>query len=187
MKTTAEKFLAGVVSIVLAIALIGLAACGEDDDDDEDSQRVITAAAVQDARVGDRADEINARLAAERAAAAEAERVRLEAEARQKALEAAYKATKARAAQEARGSRARSSVGRTKGGNLDAWVDTNCESSGNPQARSKSGKYWGSYQYEYESWIEDGGKPEEYGNPNTSHARQREVASNAPRDRWPNC
>lgn len=178
MKTTAEKFLAGVVSVVLALALVGLVACGEDDDDDEDSQRVVTAAAIASPRMADRIQE-------EQAAAAEA--ARLQAEAAQKALEAPQRPAKRKAVLQGHKASTKATRSRKSGGAHHGWVDPNCESGGNPQAKSKSGKYWGTYQYEKSAWIEDGGKPEEYGNPNTSAERQREVASNAPFDRWPNC
>lgn len=59
-----------------------------------------------------------------------------------------------------------------------------CESSWNPMAHNPAG-YWGLYQYDYSSWVSDGGDPNTYGS--AGAAEQHAVAANAPFDRWPNC
>lgn len=60
-----------------------------------------------------------------------------------------------------------------------------CESGGDYGAVSADGQYWGGWQYDYQSWIADGGDPASYGS--ASAAEQDAVAANAPFDRWPNC
>lgn len=59
-----------------------------------------------------------------------------------------------------------------------------CESSWDADAYNAAG-YWGLYQYNYESWVSDGGNPDTYGS--ASAAEQHAVAANATFDRWPNC
>jgi len=51
------------------------------------------------------------------------------------------------------------------------------ESSGNPQARSPNGQYWGLFQFSKSTWIEYGGAPGAWGN--ASAAVQEQVFANA--------
>jgi hypothetical protein len=71
------------------------------------------------------------------------------------------------------------------GGSSNAYVNPNCESGGNPQVRDPSGKYWGKYQFDYSTWVANGGSPPSYGNADV--AEQDRVAANVTYDAWPNC
>lgn len=71
------------------------------------------------------------------------------------------------------------------GGSSNSMVNPYCESSGNSQARSPDGKYWGKYQFDYATWVANGGAPSAYGN--ASAAYQDQVASRVTYDAWPNC
>jgi hypothetical protein len=71
------------------------------------------------------------------------------------------------------------------GGSSNSMVNPYCESSGNAQARSPDGKYWGKYQFDYPTWVANGGSPGSYGN--ASASEQDQVASRVTYDAWPNC
>ena len=62
-----------------------------------------------------------------------------------------------------------------------------CETGGtfNPQIWSPDGKYWGWYQFDYQTWTAHGGGSKEYGN--ASSSRQTYIASRITYDAWPNC
>jgi len=60
-----------------------------------------------------------------------------------------------------------------------------CESGGNPSAVSPDGKYWGWYQFDYDTWVAHGGSPGAYGR--ASGSEQTAVASRMRYDGWPNC
>lgn len=71
------------------------------------------------------------------------------------------------------------------GGSSNSMVNPYCESSGNSQAVSPDGKYWGKYQFDYSTWVAFGGAPGAYGN--ASAAYQDQVAARVTYDAWPNC
>ena len=71
------------------------------------------------------------------------------------------------------------------GGSSNSMVNPYCESSGNSQARSADGKYWGKYQFDYSTWVASGGAPGAYGNASASY--QDQVAARVTYDAWPNC
>lgn len=74
---------------------------------------------------------------------------------------------------------------RSYGGSSNSMVSPNCESSGNSQIVSSNGKYWGKYQFDYQTWVAHGGSPGAYGS--ASEAEQDAVASRVTYDAWPNC
>jgi hypothetical protein len=59
-----------------------------------------------------------------------------------------------------------------------------CESR-DVQVRSRSGKYWGKYQFDRQTWESHGGDPATYGH--ADEAEQDRVASRVKYDAWPNC
>lgn len=71
------------------------------------------------------------------------------------------------------------------GGSSNAYVNPNCESGGNPQARDPSGTYWGKYQFDRSTWVASGGSASSYGS--ASAQEQDRVAANVTYDAWPNC
>ncbi|MFL5861109.1 MAG: transglycosylase family protein [Solirubrobacteraceae bacterium] len=71
------------------------------------------------------------------------------------------------------------------GGSSNSMVNPNCESSGNSQAVSPDGRYWGKYQFDYSTWVASGGAPGDYGH--ASAAVQDSVAARVTYDAWPNC
>ena len=73
----------------------------------------------------------------------------------------------------------------SSGGSSNSMVNPNCESGGNPQVVSPDGKYWGKYQFDYQTWVAFGGAPSAYGN--ASEGYQDQVASRVNYDAWPNC
>lgn len=76
-------------------------------------------------------------------------------------------------------------VGGPLGPSTSRFVEPNGCEAAHDQQFNPSGKYWGKYQYDKPSWVEDGGKESEWGN--ASRAEQDRVAANAKWDRWPNC
>lgn len=75
-------------------------------------------------------------------------------------------------------------VSRTSGSTnrfVDPW---GCEAS-HAQQWSPSGRYWGKYQFDRQTWAAHGGKPSEYGS--APEAEQDRVAANVKYDAWPNC
>lgn len=60
-----------------------------------------------------------------------------------------------------------------------------CESGGNPNARSPDGTYWGLYQFDYSTWVAHGGNPGSYGS--AGAAEQAAVASRVRYQAWPIC
>jgi hypothetical protein len=73
----------------------------------------------------------------------------------------------------------------TSGGSSNSMVNPNCESSGNSQVVSPNGTYWGKYQFDYGTWVSNGGSPGSYGS--APESVQDQVASNVTYDAWPNC
>ena len=71
------------------------------------------------------------------------------------------------------------------GGSSNSMVNPYCESTGNDQAVSPDGKYWGWYQFDYGTWVAHGGDPSQYGN--APLYIQHQVASRVNYDAWPNC
>jgi len=70
-------------------------------------------------------------------------------------------------------------------GSSNSMVNPYCESSGNSQAVSADGKYWGKYQFDYSTWVAFGGAPSAYGNASASY--QDQIAARVNYDAWPNC
>lgn len=70
------------------------------------------------------------------------------------------------------------------GGGLCGASCVQCESGGNPDAQNPAG-YWGLYQFDYGTWVANGGDPAAYGS--ASPAEQSRVAGNVTYDAWPNC
>lgn len=71
------------------------------------------------------------------------------------------------------------------GGSSNSLVNPYCESSGNSQVVSSNGMYYGKYQFDYSTWVANGGSPGSYGR--ASEGEQDRVASNVTYDAWPNC
>lgn len=71
------------------------------------------------------------------------------------------------------------------GGSSNSMVNPYCESSGNSQVVSANGLYYGKYQFDYSTWVANGGSPGSYGR--ASEGEQDRVASNVTYDAWPNC
>lgn len=71
------------------------------------------------------------------------------------------------------------------GGSSNSMVNPYCESSGNSQAVSPDGTYYGKYQFDYSTWVANGGASGSYGN--ASESEQDQVASRVTYDAWPNC
>jgi hypothetical protein len=73
----------------------------------------------------------------------------------------------------------------SSGGSSNSMVNPNCESGGNSQVVSSNGRYWGKYQFDYNTWVAHGGSPGSYGN--AGAGEQDRVASRVTYDAWPNC
>jgi hypothetical protein len=64
---------------------------------------------------------------------------------------------------------------------VDPW---GCEAE-HPQDVSPTGKYWGKYQFDFQTWVAHGGDPDAYGR--AGEAEQDRIAARVTYDAWPNC
>lgn len=77
------------------------------------------------------------------------------------------------------------SVGTHANGSTNRFVSPwGCEAR-HAQQWSSSGRYWGKYQFDRQTYAAHGGNPNDYGH--ASEAEQDRVASRVQYDAWPNC